>query len=407
MTLSEAGGCTKSCNHHQVVYTAKDTLPDESISSLLAECITAGHFPSAVYIVAERGQSVLADALGDAVLETEGEDKQIVATLNTIYDLASLTKPLISGLLCARLLERGELMLDTTVAEHLKEFDLSDKRAITVRHLLTHTSGLPAWRPLAVITGGDPGRGLEAMAAQTLEDAPGGRVIYSDLGFIMLGHLLKRITGQSFAELARSEIFELLNLTRTFFNPDRSLQKEIAASESKGNAYERGMCMDDAHPHQFNNWRESVIWGEVHDGNAYFLCGAAGHAGLFSTAHETVRIAEQFIAERTKLLDPATCELFRTSMTPNLNEARSFGWQLAATIDSTAGPVLPPESFGHTGFTGTSCWVDAERQRIFVLLTNRTHARPLPFANINSVRRRFHTLAVAALDNKQTVKDTA
>lgn len=157
------------------------------------------------------------------------------------------------------------------------------------------------------------------------------------------------------------------------------------------------MCVADVQPRRSNNWREGLIWGEVHDGNAYFLGGASGHAGLFSTAHETARIAEQFIAERTVLLRPVTCEMFRTNMTPGLNEARSFGWQLAATADSTAGPDLPPESFGHTGFTGTSCWIDAERERIFVLLTNRTHAHALPFVNINSVRRRFHSLAVTAL----------
>lgn len=156
-------------------YRANDAGAGELISSLLAERIAAGDFPSAVYVVAERGRTVLADALGDAVYMAVREIGSIAATLNTIYDLASLTKPLVAGLLCARLLERGELLLDTSVAEHLKQFDRSDKRAITVRHLLTHTSGLPAWRPLAVITSGERGRVLEVIAAQALEDEPGGR----------------------------------------------------------------------------------------------------------------------------------------------------------------------------------------------------------------------------------------
>jgi CubicO group peptidase (beta-lactamase class C family) len=144
-------------------------------------------------------------------------------------------------------------------------------------------------------------------------------------------------------------------------------------------------------------WREELIWGQVHDGNAYFLGGAAGHAGLFSTAQETLALANQFLASQTKLLQPGTCEMFRENLTNGLNEARSIGWQLAETRDSTAGAELPPDSFGHSGFTGTSCWIDPNHERTFILLTNRTHARPLPFVNINSVRRRFHSLAVAGL----------
>ena len=148
----------------------------------------------------------------------------------------------------------------------------------------------------------------------------------------------------------------------------------------------------------YSNWRDGVIWGEVHDGNAHFLGGAAGHAGLFSTAGEIFRLANQFIGGLSQLLSARTCELFRENMTKGLNEARSFAWQLAATKDSTAGASLPPDAFGHTGFTGTSCWIDPQRERVFILLTNRTHAHSLPFANINQARREFHALATAALD---------
>ena len=143
---------------------------------------------------------------------------------------------------------------------------------------------------------------------------------------------------------------------------------------------------------------QNLIWGQVHDGNAYFLGGAAGHAGLFSTAGDTLILAKQFLASQTKLLKPETCKLFRKNMTEGLEEARSLGWQLGASKGSTAGPDLPPDSFGHTGFTGTSCWIDPNRERVFILLTNRTHAHGLPFVNINSVRRRFHSLAISALD---------
>jgi len=134
----------------------------------------------------------------------------------------------------------------------------------------------------------------------------------------------------------------------------------------------------------------------VHDGNAYFLGGAAGHAVLFSTAEETWRLAQQFLPQRSKLLKPETCELFRKDMTPGLEEARTIGWQTAASPESTAGTDLPRDSFGHTGFTGTSCWIDPQHERVFILLTNRTHGHPRPFVNINSVRRQFHSMAAAA-----------
>lgn len=365
---------------------------DENISSLLAERIAAGDFPSAVYLVAERGRVCLADALGHAVREPAEERP---ATLDTIYDLASLTKPLVTGLLSARRIESGELSLDDEVCSYLPEFDRADKRTITVGQLLTHTSGLPAWRPLYIEAAEAMGA-LRAIAEQPLETAPGTRVLYSDLGFITLGLLIEKLAGAPLAEVARREIFVPLELRRTFFNPDRALQTEVAACEM-GNAFEREMC-EGLKLRDWANWREQLIWGEVHDGNAHFLGGAAGHAGLFSTARETLQLAEQFVPATTRLLKPQTCALFRTDMTVGLEESRSFAWQLAATVGSTAGPALAPDSFGHTGFTGTSCWIDGARERTFILLTNRTHARPLPFVNINGVRRTFHTLAVAALE---------
>jgi serine-type D-Ala-D-Ala carboxypeptidase len=368
---------------------------DNLISSMLAERIAAGDFPSAVYLVAERGHVVLADALGDAVRDTERH----AATLDTIYDLASLTKPLITGLLCAQRIERGEFRLDDSVAQYLSEFDVDDKREITLRQLLTHTSGLPAWRPLYLMARNKESV-LRIIAQERLESAPGTHVRYSDPGFITLGFLLERMTNATLAEIARREIFEPLELKRTFFNPDKALLTGVAASEM-GNAYEHGTCVAcGAKNADVYNWRENLIWGEVHDGNAHFLGGAAGHAGLFSNARETLLIATQFFAGMTTVLNPETCTLFKTNMTEAMEEARSIAWQLAATPDSTAGTHLSPDSFGHLGFTGTSCWNDPAHERTFILLTNRTHTRAIPFVNINSVRRNFHTLAADALDSR-------
>lgn len=364
---------------------------NEKLSGFLTEHINFGEFPSAVYLIGEREEAVFADALGHSVVQPY----RIANKLDTIYDLASLTKPLVTGMLCARRIELGELTLDSSISHYLPEFERTDKQMITVRELLTHTSGLPAWRPLYILAEDERERAAGAIASLDLEYKPGTRVVYSDLGFIALGILLERLTGHQLAELAQREIFEPLNLKHTFFNPEMALQTGIAACET-GNRYEKNMC-EESGGAEYQNSRQRLIWGEVHDGNAYFLGGVAGHAGLFSTASEVFLLAQQFIATSSRLLNAETCKLFRQNMTEGLEEARSLAWQLAATKDSTAGTDLPPDAFGHTGFTGTSVWIDAEHARVFILLTNRTHARELPFANINAVRREFHSLATAEI----------
>jgi serine-type D-Ala-D-Ala carboxypeptidase len=336
---------------------------NDQISNLLTEHITAGDFPSAVYLVAQGGEPIFTDALGNSVIEP--------------YRIANT--------------------LDSSVSHYVPEFDRTDKQMITVRELLTHTAGLPAWRPLYILAEDEPDRAAGAIAALDLEYKPGSKVIYSDLSFITLGILLERITGHPLIQLAQKEIIELLKLEHTFFNPEFALQTGIAACEG-GNAYERDMC-EQMGAGIYANSRQRMIWGEVHDGNAYFLGGAAGHAGLFSSAGDVLLLAKQFLPDHTKLLKPETCSAFRINMTRGLEEARSLGWQLAETKDSTAGHDLPHDSFGHNGFTGTSCWIDAEHDRVFILLTNRTHARKIPFANINGVRRQFQRLAVEALSN--------
>ena len=373
--------------------TVTHPTPLAEISTFLSGRIAAGDFPSAVYVISEKRRITFSDALGHAVVEPYS----ITATLDTIYDLASLTKPLVTGLLCAKRIEAGELTLDSAVAHYLPEFERTDRQMITVRQLLTHTSGLPAWRPLYILAEGERDRTVGAIANEALEYHPGSRVLYSDLGFIVLGFLLERLTGKRLAQLAQAEIIEPLKLQRTFFNPEVALQTGIAACET-GNAYERETSRATGAA-EYSNWRENVIWGEVHDGNAHFLGGAAGHAGLFSNAPETLHLASQCVARQSELLKPQTCsELFSTNMTGGLNEARSSAWQLAITPESAAGPALPLNSYGHSGFTGTSCWIDPNHERVFILLTNRTHGRSLPFVNINSVRRQFHNLAVTALE---------
>lgn len=367
------------------------------ISEFLQSRINANDFPSAVYLVAEKGDIVLSDALGFAVVEPE----KIEVKLDTIYDLASLTKVLVTGLLCAKLLERGEIGVSDKIAKYFSEFDTDDKREITIQNLLTHSSGFRAWLPFYLIS--DSGLGiLDCISKQPLENPINSKVVYSDLNFLTLMFLLEKIYGKRIDEIAKTEIFEPLNLQNTFYNPPKELQKQIAASE-KGNEYEKNTCIElgyfnlPANADGSDIFRTYQIWGEVHDGNCYFMNGVSGHAGIFSNAYETFKIAQQFLANQTTLLKPETCNLFRTNFTPNLNEARSIAFQLAATPESTASKSLQPDSFGHLGFTGTSVWIEPATERIFILLTNRTHGRKLPFVNINSTRRKFHELGAEFL----------
>ena len=372
------------------------------ISKFLQERIEAGDFPSAVYLVAEKGEIVMQEALGYAVVEPE----RIEARLNTIYDLASLTKVLVTGLLAAKLIESGDFQLEGRVGIYLKEFDTEGRRMITVSDLLTHTSHLPAWKPFYLLVH-NPSDIISEIGETRLnfeQDA----VTYSDLNFLTLSALIEQIAGKSLEKVATERVFATVDLRDTFFNPPRELCRRIAASEN-GNEFEKQTCIEKGFLSQnagnpvatapgSDPFRTDVIWGEVHDGNAHFMGGIAGHAGLFSTAAEVFKIAQQFLPNYSTLLKPETCELFRTNFTPGMNEHRSFAFQLATTPESTAGTKMSPESFGHLGFTGTSLWIDPVGERVFILLTNRTHNHPLPFVNINSVRRRFHDLAIEHLE---------
>jgi CubicO group peptidase (beta-lactamase class C family) len=386
-------------------------MKSEAISNFLSERIIAGDFPSAVYLVAENGEAVFQDSLGHAVVEP----RKFKATVGTIYDLASLTKPLVTGLLIAKLIDSGRLQLSDPIGAYLSLLQ-GEKADITIRELLLHTSGLPAWLPFYLFV--DRKDAIAAAIATTELNLDQQPVTYSDLNFLLLAFILEGFHGETIEKIALRDIFAPLGLADTMFKPPADRRDRIAASE-RGNEYERNTCIelgylppnsdpkdatDKGIPTPISDtrfFRDYQIWGEVHDGNAWFMGGIAGHAGLFSTVEETFRIALQFLPEHTKLLRPDTTELFRTNFTKGVNEARSIAFQLAETTDSTAGRMMSPRAFGHLGFTGTSVWIDPVMDRVFILLTNRTHAHALPFVNINAVRRRFHDLAIEALEKKR------
>ncbi|MEN3333853.1 MAG: hypothetical protein V7641_3218 [Blastocatellia bacterium] len=400
------------------------------ISTYLESEIARAAFPGAQYAVGEQGEIIYEAALGHAVIEPD----RVAATLDTIYDLASLTKPLVTALLAVILAERGIWDLRAPAAEYLSELRQS-KRPLGLIDLLTHTSGLPNWRPLYLETR-DPA-GVPAYIAgliDELADAQSLPVVYSDLNYILLGMAIERVTGLRLDRLAQQEIIEPLELKRTMFNPPPELKREIAATEH-GQSFEhanadcdlatrrhgdtetrrRGDAATDnstlsgtpstdsslaASPRPrvaaSHHWRDGMIWGEVHDGNAYYRGGVAGHAGLFSTAREVFQIANQCLPG-SRLVSESGLGWFTKNLSPGRETARSIGWVLAATKDCSAGAALPPTGFGHNGFTGTSVWMDAAARRVFVLLTNRVHPHIGPI-EMKAVRQRFNTLAIEALN---------
>ena len=366
------------------------------ILNFLQGRIDAGDFPSAVYLVAEKGEIVLHEALGHAVVEPE----LIEARKDTIYDLASLTKVLVTGLLAASQIENESVTLESRLGYEVYGFNNSPVADLTIRDLATHTSGLPAWLPLYLIA--DSASPKDLAAVIRMQALSPRQVNYSDLNFILLALAIEGPRPDTEFQLW---VAATLGLNRTAFNPLSCgfARSEIAASE-KGNAFEKQTCIEKGYLQPpataggSDKFRSNIIWGQVHDNNAYFMGGVAGHAGLFSTAEEVFKIAQQFLPNHTTLIKPETCAMFRTNYTPGMKEHRSFAFQLASTPESTAGTKMSPESFGHLGFTGTSLWIDPVKERVFILLTNRTHNRELPFENINFVRKRFHDLAIDHLD---------
>ena len=310
----------------------------KQISKFLQERIDAHDFPSAVYLVAEKGEILMHEALGHAVVEPE----LIEARKDTIYDLASLTKVLVTGLLAASQIEDGDVTLESRLGDEVFGLDDSPVADLTIRDLATHTSGLPAWLPLYLTANSASPKDVAAVIG--MQGLSPGKVEYSDLNFISLALAIEGPRPDSEFQLW---VATTLGLKRTAFNPLSCglARSDIAASE-KGNGFERQTCIEKGYLQPpttaggSDRFRTETIWGEVHDNNAYFMGGVAGHAGLFSTAEEVFKIAQQFLPNYTTLLKPETCELFRKNFTSGMNEHRSFAFQLASTSETAAGTKM-------------------------------------------------------------------
>ena len=295
------------------------------------------------------------------------------------------------------LIDQGAFGLDDPIGSVLSEFGLDGERgAVTIRRLLSHTSGLPAWLPVYIDATGPEGY-LEVISRTELTHAPGTEVVYSDLGIILLGEAVRRVTGDDIATVAAKEVFGPLGMTATCYNPPASWLPRIAATEY-GNPREIEMAGDRAP--EFPGWRTGMIRGEVHDGNAHYgLGGIAAHAGLYGTAADLHRYGQMWLNRGLWEGKRLISEALVTEATRTQAPGRGLGWRVRPEApDSLADDPsrsLGPASFGHTGFTGTSLWLDPARDLTVVLLTNRVHPRSRD--EIAEIRLAFHDAVAKAV----------
>lgn len=323
----------------------------DSIARVLDRALADSAFPGAISIVGTRDGGQTSYAVG----RIDWPASAPVPDERTLWDLASLTKVVGMTTAMMQLVEQDRVELDAPVMRYLPEFAGEGKERVTIRHLLTHSSGLPSWRPLY----------KEAAAADTavaivfatpLDTVPGARMVYSDLGAILLGTVVERVSGETLDAYLARHVFGPLGMTSTLYRPDPSLRDRIA-------------------PTEFDPWRQRHIRGEVHDENAFMLGGVSGHAGLFSTAADLARFARMMLSGGTldgvRVVRASTIAQFTAVQDPGLSH-RALGWETPSGQNS-AGRRMSARAFGHTGFTGTSLWMDPEAGTFIILLTNRVN----------------------------------
>jgi serine-type D-Ala-D-Ala carboxypeptidase len=321
-----------------------------TINRVVERGIKAGGYPGASVVVGRKGAVVWERGFGHLGWT---KDASSVSADNTIYDLASLTKVIGTTTALMILYDEGKIHLDDAVVKYIPDFTGEDKDKVTIRQLLEHRSGLPAGRDLWRITH-SPEEARAAVIATSLVAKPGATYEYSDLGADMLGFVVEAVSGQTLDRFLAARVFTPLGMKDTEFKPDASLRGRIA-------------------PTEINPPRGYPLRGEVHDENAYALGGVAGHAGLFSTASDLAVFAQMMldggIFNGVRIVADSTVQLF----TKRAAGTRALGWDTCAG-EYGCGKYLGAEAYGHTGYTGTSLWIDPEREMFVILLTNRVHA---------------------------------
>jgi len=346
------------------------------VEKVVNDAVKDSAFPGAVVLVSKDGNIQFHKAFGSFTYE----DNSTKTDLNSIYDLASLTKVVATTTAAMICVDRNLFSLDDKVSEYIPEFVSNNKENITIKNLLMHNSGLPAWKKFWGVYDNSEDVLKDIYNSKT-EYEPGTKTIYSDLGLITLAEIIEKVSGKPFDIFCKEEIFEPLNMNDTYFIPPDSVKDRIPPTE-----YD-------------NYWRNRLIKGEVHDETASLLNGVAGHAGLFSTAEDIHNLLLTLLNngrfENKQIIDSATVKLFTTKQP---NSSRAIGWDIKSPTKSSAGNYFSSLSFGHTGFTGTSAWVDPLNKVIVVFLTNRVY--PTRENNkIIKVRPLLHDAVIKAFQN--------
>lgn len=344
----------------------------KEVDAVVQAGIDKGQLPGAVVVVMRHGKIAFRQAYG---LRAKQPDEERM-TVDTVFDLASLTKPIATTTAMAILWEQGKWKLTDRVKDHWPDFGQNGKEEITLEQLLLHTSGLVGDNPVEDYRDGRK-KALERICRLQPLSKPGERFRYSDVNFIVLGELVERLSGEALDGFARKHLFEPLGLRDTMFRPTKALAERAAPTEKRG-----------------GHW----LRGEVHDPRAALLGGVAGHAGLFSTADE-VAVFAQMILQRgsydgKRILKPETVRRFTTPR-PVVGGQRTLGWDVRTNFSSNRGEGFSDHSFGHTGFTGTSIWIDPANDMAVIFLSNRVH--PDGKGQINRLRGRVASLAAASI----------
>jgi len=342
-----------------------------AVDAIIQQAIRDRNIPGVVLVVGHNGKVMYRKAYGSRALEPRREPM----TLDTIFDMASLTKVIATTTAVMQLMEQGKVRLNDPVAKYLPEFAQSGKEDITLRQLLTHYSGLAPDLDLKT-----PWEGKETayrMAfAEAPEQPPGSEFTYSDINFIVLGALVERVSGETLDQYAMRHIFTPLKMTHTRFVPPAAWKPKIAPTQYDEN--------------------EHMLRGVVHDPTARRMGGVAGHAGLFSTGDDLAKFAQALLKGGGGILSPLTVEkMTRPEQPPAAPVLRGFGWDIDSPFSSNRGDLLPVGSFGHTGFTGTSLWIDPTTETYIILLTNAVHPRGK--GNAIALRSKVATAVAAAL----------
>lgn len=350
-----------------------------AVDAVIEQAIRESTIPGAVLLVGHDGRVIYRKGYGSRALEPRREPM----TLDTIFDLASLTKVIVTSTAVMQLVEHGKLRLNDPVAKYLPEFAQNGKQDITIRQLFTHYSGLAPDLDLKTQWEGKQTAYDMAFAA-TPEDAPGSRFSYSDINFIVLGALIERVSGETLDQYSSRHIFIPLKMPHTRFLPPTTWRVKIAPTQY------------DEHEH--------MLRGVVHDPTVRRMGGVAGQAGLFSTADDLARFAQALLNGGEGILSAASVEKMTSpEQPPSAPVLRGFGWDIDSPYSSNRGDLLPVGGYGHTGFTGTSLWIDPATQTYIILLTNAVHPRGK--GNAVALRSKVATAVAAALSLTTSEKD--